>query len=396
MRLPRFVKRAALVVALSAVILVAGVSAYLRIEQYRFRRQAERLLSDMRELELKKASAAEVRLVVRKWGFEEWRGLDKPCTQDKCVYSLQLMPEPARTHGFTDPFVPAPIAHIFDWLGLRPSLVQSWIEIRGKALRSVSFSVDTLGRGCTQRGGSGCMLLGDVGTKQETGSWSKHDQPDVRLKHTLLHPAYLVGTLPASLNDDTGGSPVVIVWAEFSPDASAADLSRLMRFDLSCLTRFRLCKDRDLMPTVWAQSVEDIRESPKSLTCTPELSKRVAQLSDVIAVVRPKTVDLSSPRYDGRPPRLRNLEIVNVIRKPEHLRLPVRSDIDVDVYGPEMLATADTGAPVRASQQYVFLLQIRNDSNIGWFALYPCGALSFNDANLAMVRDAAASIEATE
>jgi hypothetical protein len=39
----------------------------------------------------------------------------------------------------------------------------------------------------------------------------------------------------------------------------------------------------------------------------------------------------------------------------------------------------------------MFLLQIRNDPNIAWFALYPCGALSFNDANLAMVRHAAAN-----
>jgi hypothetical protein len=391
MRMLRFVKRAALVVALSAVILLAGVSVHLRIEQHRYRGDAERLLSDVRELELKKASAAEVRLVVRKWGFEEWRGLDKPCTEDECTYRLQLTPVSAHVHGFTDPFVAAPIAHIFDWLGSRPSLVGSSIEIREDALRSVSFSVYTFGRGCAHRGASGCMLLGDAGNKQRNGSWSKGDPPEVRLKHTLLHPTYLVGTLPALLNADTGGSPAVIVWTEFSPDANAADVSRLMQFDLSCLTRLRPCEIRELMPTVWAQSVEDVRESPKNLTCTPELSKLVAQLSDVIAVVRPNSVELSSPRYPGRSPQLRNLEVVNVIRKPERLRPLVRSDIDVDVDGPEMMNTADTGSPVRTSQQYVFLLQIRNDPSIGWFALYLCGALSLNDASLATARDAASN-----
>jgi hypothetical protein len=39
----------------------------------------------------------------------------------------------------------------------------------------------------------------------------------------------------------------------------------------------------------------------------------------------------------------------------------------------------------------VFLLQVRYDPNVAWIALYPCGALSFNDANLAMVREAAAN-----
>jgi hypothetical protein len=124
-----------------------------------------------------------------------------------------------------------------------------------------------------------------------------------------------------------------------------------MQFDLSCLTRLRPCKDRDLMPTVWAQSVEDSRESPKSLTCTPEVSKHVAQLADLIAVVRPKTVELSSPRYDGLPQQLRNLEIVNVIRRPEHPRQLARLDVDVD--RPEMMTTADTGSPIRAGQEYM-------------------------------------------
>ena len=72
MRLLRFMKRGALLIAMSAIIFVAGVSIYLRIEQYKFRRQAERLLSDVRELELNKASAAQVKVVLTRWGFKEW------------------------------------------------------------------------------------------------------------------------------------------------------------------------------------------------------------------------------------------------------------------------------------------------------------------------------------
>jgi hypothetical protein len=231
--------------------------------------------------------------------------------------------------------------------------------------------------------------MGDAGTKRRGSSWSAYDHPDVNLKHSLLHPNYLVGTFPALFNADTGGSPTVVIWAESSPDANTADVSRLMQFDLSCLTRLRSCKERDLMPIVWAQSAEDIRESPKSLTCTLELSKYVAQLADVVTVVRPNKVELGSPRYHGRSPQPRDLEIVNVIRKPEHPRQLAWLDVDVD--RPEMMTTADTGSPIRARQEYVFLLQDHSTPNIGWIALYPCGALSFNDANLAMVREAAAN-----
>lgn len=381
MRLLTFVKRAALAIALIAILLLAGVSIYLRVEQHRFRRQAERLLSDVRDLELKRADAAEVRLIVRKWGFEEWgQRPGVPCTADDCIYQLRLMP-PARANNLADPFMSGESARVLESFGLRPTLVWAWLRIRGGALRSVSFNVWTLGRGC---GEIGCTLVAETGTSGESG-WSSRQRPEAKLRNSLLHPDYLVGTFPAVLNADTGGSPSVIIWTELSPDASAADMSRLMQFDLSCLTRLRSCKERDLMPTVWAQTVEDTRESPKSLTCTPELLRHVTQLADVIAIVRPKTIDLSSPRYEGLPSLLPHAEIVSVIKKSRYSRLNNGLAVNVGVYGPNVTTTADTGAPIRASQQYLFLLQ----DNYGGIALYPCGVLTFNDANLAMVRNTA-------
>jgi hypothetical protein len=159
-----------------------------------------------------------------------------------------------------------------------------------------------------------------------------------------------------------------------------------MQFDLSCLTRFLSCRERDLMPAVWAQSLEDISQAPKVPSCTPELSKRVAQLADAIAVVRPQTVELSPPRYKGGSWRLGSLEIVNVIKKPSEYA-PQLDTVHIDK--PEMMTTADTGSPLRAGQEYVFLLQDHTTPERGWIALYPCGVLSLNDTNLAMVREEA-------
>src|SRR6266700_3813005 len=96
MRLLRFMKRGALFIAMSAIIFLACVSIYLRIEQYQFRRQAEHLLSDVRELELKKASASQVKVVVMRWGFKEWGEEPDhpghPCTEDNCLYRFELVP----------------------------------------------------------------------------------------------------------------------------------------------------------------------------------------------------------------------------------------------------------------------------------------------------------------
>ncbi|HKV78910.1 MAG TPA: hypothetical protein VJP02_12245 [Candidatus Sulfotelmatobacter sp.] len=230
------------------------------------------------------------------------------------------------------------------------------------------------------------MGYADTGVRRS--GWSSHQQPDVKLKQSVLHPNNVVGAFPEWENADTGGSPTVIVWAELFPDANPAEISRLMQFDLSCLTRILSCRERDLMPAVWAQSVEDARQSPKVLTCTPDVSKRAARLADAIAVVRPRTVQLSPPSSNRLSPRLWDLEIINVIKKPEKHAAQLTN---VYVDEPEMMTTADTGSPLRAGQEYVFLLQVHNTPEIGWIALYPCGALSLNDASLAIVREAATS-----
>src|SRR5215471_19939265 len=114
-----------------------------------------------------------------------------------------------------------------------------------------------------RRGRLECTLMGYADTGQRWSGWSSHQQPDVKLKQSMLHPNYVVGAFPEWENADTGGSPAVIIWAELSPDANPAEVSRLMQFDLSCLTRLLSCRERDLMPAVWAQSFEDARQSPK-------------------------------------------------------------------------------------------------------------------------------------
>ena len=385
----RVVKRALLAITLLAVVLVAGVSVYLRVEQYRFRREAEKLLSDLRELELKKQSAEQPKVVLRKWGFDEWgRGPGQPCTEDDCVYRVELVPKAAQGHILLDPFHSAFLGRPLGWLGLRPTVVHAWVRIREKAVMSVSFSVWTVGRGCDGHGRPDCTLMGYANTKQRGSGWSSHQQPDVKLDQSLLHPNYLVGAFPEWLNADTGGNPAVIVWAELSPAASTLEVSRLMQFDLSCLTRFLSCRERDLMPAVWAQSVEDNRQSPKILTCTLEVSKRAAQLADAIALVRPRTVELTPTTSSSQSPQLRDLEVISLIKKPGKYAPQL---IDVHVDKPEMMATADSGSPLRAGQEYVFFLQVHNTPETGWMALYPCGALNLNDASLAMAREAAAN-----
>lgn len=384
MKLLRVVKQAVLAVALLAVVLVAAVSVYLRVEQYRFRRQAEQLLSDMRELELKRDSAEQAKVVLKKWGFHEWgRGPGQPCTEDECIYRVELVPKSVQGNIVMNPF--NPLSRPLAWIGLRLTVVHAWTRLTGKALTS-GFSVWTVGRGCDGNVRSDCTLMGYADTKLEGSGWSSHQQPDVKLKQSLLHPTYLVGAFPEFLNADTGGNPAVIIWVELSPAAKTLDVSRLMQFDLSCLTRFLACRERDLMPAVWAQTIEDMRQSSRTVACTPEVSMRAAHLADAIAIVRPRTVESTYPRFNGGSTQIRDLEIIKVIKQPEKYA-PQLTKVYVDK--PEMMTTANTLFPLRAQQEYIFLLQVHNTPEISWIALYPCGALTLNDANLVMATEAA-------
>jgi hypothetical protein len=182
MGLFRFVKWSALSVALSAAVLLAAVSTYFRIEQYKFRRQADLLLSDVRDLRLKRANAEGVKAIVKKWGFQEWgQEPGKPCTEDDCGYRLELVARPAQGHILEQPFVSAVVAHPLEWLGLRPAVAYASVAIRRNALRSASFSVWTTGRECDGRGRLECTLMGYAEAKQLRGGWSSHQQPEVKL-----------------------------------------------------------------------------------------------------------------------------------------------------------------------------------------------------------------------
>ena len=235
------------------------------------------------------------------------------------------------------------------------------------------------------RGADGYPLTveGSAGT-WDGSSQSGHDRPFVTLEHLLIHPGYLVGTFPATLSADYQPLPSVVIWTQFSRDVNPADVSRLMQFDLGCLTSSRSCKERDLMPTVWAQSVEDKNALQQSLSCTPELSERAAQLADVIAIVRPTTVELKPPTNQALPSDLPGLAIVSLIKKPKNPRL--RATMEVEIDSPDMAIASDTKEKIQVGKSYIFLVQVHEYSGSDALALYPCGVLTLNAANLAVVQ----------
>jgi len=83
-----------------------------------------------------------------------------------------------------------------------------------------------------------------------------------------LHPNYMIGR-------PSGCSVCVAAWTKFTPYADSADISRLMQFDLSCLTRWHSCVTQgDIMPVAWAQYLAEdpfVSASWHQVACSPSV-----------------------------------------------------------------------------------------------------------------------------
>ena len=83
-------------VLLLVVVIIA--SLYFHIQQNLFRRRTERLLIDVRGLELRKAQSAEAQRIAYKWKFKQD---SQECTDQRCDYSLsQESPTVRLAEGF--------------------------------------------------------------------------------------------------------------------------------------------------------------------------------------------------------------------------------------------------------------------------------------------------------
>jgi hypothetical protein len=101
------------------------------------------------------------------------------------------------------------------------------------------------------------------------GMWfSSHDD----WQGLTLHPNYVIGGM-----DPNASYPLwaTSVYVAFGPHADAADVGRLMSFDLSCLARWRPCREpRDLMPEAAAQFAKEepqIARAQKEHVCGPDI-----------------------------------------------------------------------------------------------------------------------------
>jgi len=142
----RWVKIAGLVV-LAAVVCLA---VYVPIQQRILRCRAERLLADIREIQMGKSTWADAQKLMNRWG--EWGNYQNECNQQYCSYEVSIDDLSHAFHHF--PFIeggqwepelrwPKWVNSPYTWLGGRFAVVRASFEVRGGLIWGQSFAVRT-------------------------------------------------------------------------------------------------------------------------------------------------------------------------------------------------------------------------------------------------------------
>lgn len=217
-------------------VVITLLLATIQIEQHVLRRRAERLLRDIRSLQIHQATFSDVRAMGRKWGkLTHW---DRACAQASCRFEIQWDDFYMRHVLYATRYN---MLHEFMLAGGRPQRVWARVTVENGALSGKDLLV-VVGSPGTWSDGRwwDYPLMGNV--RGDPSFPSAHRRPSE-------HPLYVVG-IPGGCD-----GPCKEIHFEFDPSLDSATVDRLMQFDLSCLTSWiHPCRtEADIMPNAWAQ-----------------------------------------------------------------------------------------------------------------------------------------------
>jgi hypothetical protein len=216
----------------------------IRFDQALFRRDAERFLIAIGQMQVGTTTPAEARQLLNRW--PQTLTIDGDCNR-KCWVGGVLNDFVRRHNNFF--IFHRPLLRLYTVLGGQLAEVRIQLEFVNGVFYSHSVGV-YLYVAPYQDGHQGCCpeytLIAAAYILRETprpGSVPPLPEP--------LHPNYWVGPAPCA------GCRLVKV--TFVPEATSAEVNRLMQFDLSCLNRWwHPCRtEADIMPAAWQQFLQD-------------------------------------------------------------------------------------------------------------------------------------------
>ncbi len=226
----------------TAALAFAGVVALLfvlvQFQQYLLRWRAERLLSDIRTIQMGKSTWADAQQLMYRWG--KWGRYEGTCAAERCSYQIELDERLSSSLvGCCRKLLV--IYYIFG--GRDAAVVARFDVIQGQIWAKDFVLVMGVFEGTLPDDDREYMLSGSATTR-----WRVRD---FRWQNPR-HPEYVVDRPDAC----TGGCEEIN--ARYTPFADPVEVNQLMSFSLDCITRLVTCRHReDIMPSVSRQMAEE-------------------------------------------------------------------------------------------------------------------------------------------
>jgi hypothetical protein len=225
------------IVIFGLLILLLVPFAVVQIPQYVMRYRAAQLLSDFQKMSLHETSWSDAQILMERWS--KWGHTDGPCTEQDCQYEVILDSAAGRFFASRSPLTMARMQrygvvrlyHLFG--GREAKLLARFIVQDGTIWRnSVAITIAVPSSGGDDPGYS--LIV------EAKASQSLHHDPHVEWvlggdDQIASHPYYKAGR-PSLC---TYCMMAMITYGIHTP---AEEVERLTAFDLSCLTRFRPCR----------------------------------------------------------------------------------------------------------------------------------------------------------
>jgi multisubunit Na+/H+ antiporter MnhE subunit len=380
--------RRTLICAGLVVGMVLLITLALKADAYVLRLRSERLLADVRSLQVRKTTVAEARRVLQKWQKET---LDFEIFGDKWRFWTSLADSITSMEARYTPndSMWAWVMRV-EWasrfIGWRRMGVQTLIDVRKGVVWDKHFTVIVQ---TPPEKASNDGLYGEVATTSRFYEGSSAGS-NGQILQTLVHPDYVVVQRRIRLLPYFMGASAMLVL--LTPSADPAVVRHFEGFDFSCMTRWFPCrKVAELMPTAWTQFQEDqprVLAALKQLKCTPEKLEAQARNAQAAAVV--EVTGNRTESVNGQDHEVAEFRLVESLRPYKYWKTGDNGKIWVS---PWMLAdnSTNTSLALRPGQRFILLFFLDEPF---WQAPgmwpYPCGVIPWSETNLALVRHAIA------
>jgi hypothetical protein len=342
------------------------VIAYVPIQQQILRHRAERLLSDIRDLQLRHSTWADAQGLMNRWGA--WGQYEGTCTPQDCTYTIvlsDLLINTARRHP--------PLAnHLnllrrpYSLLGGRGAQIRAHVTVIDGVVWGKGFALFTEFPSTTSD-----VALTLIGSSDSVS----HFMTGSHQSQLLLHKNYVVGW-------PSGCTYCIAIYSEFTPYADPRDVLRLMDFNLACLTQRNACREKaDIMPDAWELATKDERytdalwKQVQACDYPAELLGRDTENAVVADVVSSKVVDGVQDRYQVSEFRL--------VRRLKHSEFWQPNAIEkANVFeGTVSRTTHNEPSDVLPGKRFILLFRYTNAEAYD-LRLDPCGAMPLTQQNL--------------